>query len=238
MRSAFFALILVLVSAEPAHAGAWLRAKGTGFASSSVQITESDGSSVSLYFEYGLRDDITLGVDIHYDSDLMRYLSGATLAELDIETRDDVPTGIGVIFLRFPLSQADAKDKWAFHVGLGARYFEAEVLKAAEIGLSWGRSIQIGERFGWVNVDTSLNEAEEPGRTRIKVDSTIGLGLTDQTKVMLQMFNTFVEDEDFTKIAPSFLYSPKDKNVTYQIGSEIPVDGSPASLKLGIWYEF
>lgn len=238
MRSAVLALVLALVSASSAQAGAWLRAKGTGFASTSVQTTENDGSSVSLYFEYGLADNVTLGADIHYDSDLMRYLSGADLAELDIETPDDVPKGDGVFFLRFPLSRDDAKNKWAFHVGLGARYFEAEILKAAEVGLSWGRGIKIGERYGWVNVDTSYNEAESPGRTRIKADGTIGLGLTDQTKVMLQVYNTFVEGERFTKIAPSFLYAPPKRKVTYQIGSEIPIDGGEASLKLGIWYAF
>lgn len=54
MRSVVFALILALASAPSAQAGAWLREKGKGFVSTSVQTTENNGSSVSFYMEYGL----------------------------------------------------------------------------------------------------------------------------------------------------------------------------------------
>lgn len=235
MRLAVLAFVLVCISAPCLQAGAWLRETGTTFASATLDTTQNDGSSTSFYAEYGLSDNMTLGLDIHYDTDLLNYVAGT---DLEVESIEDLPSGSGIVFLRFPLSAPDAKDKFAFHVGLGARYLENEVLKAAEVGAAWGRGIQIGERYGWLNVDVSYNAAESPALARIKLDGTAGLGFTETTKIMLQLFNTFVDGERFTKIAPSFLYSPRARNVTYQVGSEIPVDGGEATLKLGVWYSF
>lgn len=230
-----FALILGLASASSAQAGAWLREKGKSFTSFSIQATENNGNSSSFYFEYGLSDRITLGADITYDTDLLNYLQGTGPV---VESLEEFPQGSGILFARFPIGPTDQTNKWAFHVGLGARYLEMEFLPAAEIGLSWGRGIKIGERYGWVNVDTSYNEAQSPALTRIKLDGTAGLGITDKTKVMMQVFNTFVEGESFTKIAPSLLFSVGDKGMTVQLGSEIPVDGGEATVKIGVWLSF
>lgn len=235
MRSVVFALILGLASASSAQAGAWLREKGKGFLSTSIQTTENNGSSVSFYLEYGLAAKATFGADITYDTEILNYLSGSEVAP---ETIDDIPIGSGILFVRFPLGPTDQTNKWAFHLGIGARYFEAEFLRATEIGLSWGRGIQIGERYGWVNVDSSYNDAEAPAKTRIKVDATIGLGMSDKTKIMLQMFNTFVDGERFSSLAPSLLYSPGQGKVTFQLSSEIPTGGGEPSIKLGVWNEF
>ena len=235
MRSVVFALILALASGSSAQAGAWLREKGKGFASTSVQTTEDNGSSVSFYMEYGLRDNVTIGADITYDTEILNYVAGADIAAQSIA---DIPIGSGVLFARFPLGPVDQTNKWAFHLGIGARYFEAEFLRAAELGLSWGRGIRIGDKYGWVNVDTSYNDAEAPAETRIKLDGTIGLGITDKTKIMLQMFNTFVEGQTFSKVSPSLLFSPGKGRVTFQLSSEIPTDSGEASLKLGVWTEF
>lgn len=235
MRSFTCALILGLVCASPAQAGAWLRQKGKGFASFSVQATENNGNSSSIYLEYGLTDGITLGADITYDTDLLNYIQGEGPL---IESLAEVPQGSGILFARFPIGPMDQTNKWAFHLGVGARYFNGEFFQAAELGLSWGRGIQIGEKYGWVNVDTSYNEAQSPTDTRIKLDGTIGLGLTDTTKVMMQIFNTHEADETYTKIAPSLLYKPSKSDMTVQLGSEIPVDGGEASIKIGVWLDF
>ncbi|AEI95474.1 hypothetical protein [Roseobacter litoralis] len=235
MRSVVFALILALVSASSAQAGAWLREKGKSFVSTSVQTTENNGSSVSFYMEYGLGEKVTIGADITYDTEILNYVAGADIAATTIE---DVPIGSGILFARFPLGPVDQPNKWAFHLGIGARYFEAEFLQAAELGLSWGRGIQIGSKYGWVNVDSSYNDAEAPAEARIKVDGTVGLGLTDKTKVMLQMFNTFEDGQSFSKLSPSLLFSPGKGRVTFQFSSEIPTKGGEASLKLGVWTEF
>ncbi|WP_227271136.1 hypothetical protein [Roseobacter weihaiensis] len=222
MRSVVLALILVWASASMVQAGAWLRGKGSGFASSSVSTNQSRDISTSVYLEYGLSETITLGADISYGVDRVSF-----------------PEGSGILFLRFPLGPTDRTHKWAAHVGVGARYLTGEFLPAAELGLSWGRGIQIGQKYGWVNVDTSFNEPQSPAEQRIKLDGTVGLSLTRRTKVMFQMFNTLENGETFSKLAPSLLFSPGKGTTTLQLSAEVPVaGGGETAIKVGIWREF
>ena len=104
MRFVAIALILGLASASSAQAGAWLRQKDKGFTSLSVETTENNGSSSSFYFEYGLRDNITLGADITYDTDLLNYVQGAGPAVQNIA---ELPQASGILFARFPIGPTD-----------------------------------------------------------------------------------------------------------------------------------
>lgn len=237
MRSAALALVMILASASAAQAGAWLRTKGTGFASVAIQTTDTN-TETSIYLEYGLADWVTAGADITYDTDLTEYLYDQSTLILNDD--GSFPQGSGILFLRFPLGPQDRTNKFAFHLGYGARYVDGYLVEAKEVGLSWGRGIKLGERYGWVNVDTSFNTAGDPAQDRSKLDATVGLGVTERTRAMLQMFNTFQGGETYSRVAPSLLVSlGKKKTTTLQVGSEIPVSGGgSASFKLGIWYEF
>lgn len=222
MRSVIFALILAVASAPSVRAGAWLRAKGAGFTSTSVSTNKARELSTSFYFEYGLSEKITLGADISYGVDRTAFQEGS-----------------GIAFLRFPLGPTDQTHKFAAHVGVGARYLTGFYLPAAEAGLSWGRGIEWAGRYGWVNVDTSFNSAQSPTDDRIKIDGTFGLGLTERSKVMLQMFNTIEGGTTYSKIAPSYLFAPGGGKTTFQLSAEVPVSGGgETSLKIGIWREF
>lgn len=238
MRSAGLALVFILASASAAQAGAWLREQGKGFASASVQTKDDDNTETSIYLEYGLAPWVTAGADITYDTDLTRYIYDQSTVILNDD--GSFPQGSGILFLRFPLGPRDRTNKFAFHVGYGGRYVNGTLVAAQEVGVSWGRGIKLGERYGWVNVDTSFNTAEDPARDRTKLDGTLGLGFTERTRGMIQMFNTFEAGETFSKIAPSILVAlGRDKNTTLQIGSEIPVSGGgSATIKVGFWYEF
>jgi hypothetical protein len=236
MRSVAVALILGLASASSAQAGAWLREKGKGFASTSVQTTKDDGNSISLYVEYGLSKNMTAGIDITYDSDLMNYLSGTGPL---VDRVEDLPVGSGIGFLRFPIGPTDRPNKWAFHLGYGARYYNGLILRAREIGFSWGRGFQIGDRYGWMNVDTSYNTSEEPAETRLKIDGTIGFGFSERVKTMVQLFNTREGENTYSKFAPSVLFSFGKGNTTIQIGSEVLLTGEGGtSIKIGVWQNF
>ena len=222
MRSLALSLMLVLAGAPVAQAGAWLRAEGTGFASTTLSTDRDREVSTSAYLEYGLTQTLTLGGDFYYGSDLTTFQEGS-----------------GIVFLRFPLGPTDGANRFAAHVGIGTRYTELEFLKAAEIGLSWGRGLQWGDRYGWIGVDSSLNEAEAPADGRIKLDGTLGMGLTDRSKVMLQVFNTFEGGETYGKLAPSWLFAPGGGKTTFQLGFETPfAGGGNPTLKLGVWVEF
>ncbi|MEP1610330.1 MAG: hypothetical protein ABJL72_00240 [Roseobacter sp.] len=222
MRCLIFALVLGLACASTAQAGAWLRSKGGGFTSTSVSTNAARELSTSFYLEYGLSKNFTLGADISYGVDRTSFQEGS-----------------GIAFLRFPLGPTDKTNKWAAHVGVGARYLAGFYLPAAEIGVSWGRGIQWRDKYGWVNIDTSFNRARAPTEDRIKFDGTVGMGLSERSKVMLQMFNTFEGGETFTKLAPSYLFSPGGGKTTLQLSVEIPLaGGGENTLKLGVWRDF
>lgn len=222
MRSVALALIFILASAPVVEAGAWLRTKKSGFASSSVSTNAENELSTSFYGEYGLSDRFTLGLDVSYGVDRTFFQQGS-----------------GILFLRFPIAPTDGTHKWAAHVGVGARYLQGYFLPAAEVGLSWGRGIQWREKYGWVNVDTSFNAPQSPADNRLKVDGTLGLGLTQQIKVMLQMFNTFEGGETYSQIAPSLLWAPGDGKTTIQLSAEIPVaGGGETAVKIAMWLDF
>ncbi|MBW4707106.1 hypothetical protein KX928_04830 [Roseobacter sp. YSTF-M11] len=205
-----------------ALAGPWLREKGKGFAAGSFNVTREKDTAGSAYLEYGLRDNLTIGADIFYGIDRTLQQSGS-----------------GIVFLRFPLSAPDATHKWAWHAGLGARSQNTVIAPAVEAGLSWGRGIKIGERYGWAVVDSSINIPGSTLETRIKLDGTIGLGFNDHWKGMVQVFMTHQNADIFTKFAPSVLILPGKGKYTLQIGMEVPVNGGgDTEFKLGIWRDF
>lgn len=222
MRQTFLATLLILALSPPAIAGAWLRDEGGGFASSSATVNRDKEVSGSVYLEYGLTSTRTLGADISYGFD-----------------RTGVQEGSAIIFLRMPLGPTDQTHKYAMHVGLGARILNGDIQPAAEAGLSWGRSIKLGERWGWLNVDGSYNLTQSPLANRIKIDATAGLALTDRTKLMIQMFNTFQDGDTFTKLAPSLLVSVGKKRTTLQVGAELPLSGGgTTAIRLALWREW
>ncbi|MCV3271529.1 hypothetical protein [Roseobacter sinensis] len=222
MRHLALAIGILLASAQTAPAGPWLRERGKGFISTSGSVTEEKDVSGSVYFEYGLRDTITLGADLFYGIDRTLQQSGS-----------------GIVFLRFPLSKPDATHKWAWHIGLGARSLNTVITPAVEAGLSWGRGIKVGERYGWAVIDSNLNIPGEDLETRIKLDGTIGLSFTDHVKGMAQVFLTHQGGEVFTKFAPSLLLSPGKGRTTIQLSAEIPVSGGgETQFKIGLWREF
>lgn len=222
MRIIALAIGVILASLQMVQAGPWLREKGKGFAASAGNVTQEKDTSGSLYLEYGLRENITIGADLFYGIDRTLQQSGS-----------------GIVFLRFPISKPDATDKWAWHLGLGARSQNEVVAPAVEAGLSWGRGIKVGERYGWAVIDSSLNIPGSTLETRIKLDGTIGLGFTDHIKAMAQVFTTHQGGEVFAKFAPSLLIIPGKGGTTLQIGVEIPIaGGGETEFKLGLWRDF
>ena len=222
MRALTLLAILILTGGNAAQAGAWLRSEGGGFASSDIVVNEDREVSGSIYVEYGLSETRTLGADLYYGVDRTGTLEGS-----------------GILFLRAPLGATDQTHKFAAHVGLGARSLNNQILPAAEVGLSWGRGFKLGDRYGWLNVDGSYNATQRPAADRIKLDATAGLGMSERTKVMLQLFNTFQDDDAFIKLAPSLLLALGAKGTTLQLGAEVPLEGGgTASVRVGLWREW
>ncbi|WP_299965193.1 hypothetical protein [uncultured Roseobacter sp.] len=222
MHAGVLALIMMVTTAGAAQAGPWLREEKTGFLSTTGGVTQNNDMSGSLYAEYGLTAATTIGASVFYGID--RTLQQA---------------GSAIVFLRRALSAPDATQKWAWHLGFGARSQNYTVTPAVEAGLSWGRGIQVGERYGWAVIDGSVNVPRSPLETRIKLDGTIGLGFTDRFKGMAQVFLTHEDGEVFGKFAPSLLFTPRESKQTFQLSVEFPfMGGGDAEIKIGLWREF
>lgn len=222
IRLSVLGFLLIVLGTQTLQAGAWLRDAGAGFLSTSGTVTAERDLSGSLYGEYGLTDQLTLGLDVT-----------AGIEETGL------PQGDGTLFVRFPLSSQDAETKWAAHIGLGARYEPTEFFPSVEFGLSWGRGLQWRDQYGWAAIDATVNFAQSPMKPITKLDGTIGMGVSETSKVMGQIFFTYTDGELYTTLAPSFLYSPKNSQTTFQIGFEFPLqEDDDARIKLGIWRTF
>jgi hypothetical protein len=220
MRCCVLALVFVLAGGQCALAGAWPREKGKAFVASNLTTTKDRDYNGNLYAEYGLTDRFTLGLDVTAEMDPLGMI-----------------TGDGTLFLRWPLNAPDATHKWAVHLGVGARYDDLEFFPSGEIALAWGRGLQWGERYGWMGLEASYNVAKSPQTAIAKLDGTIGMGLTDKTKAMMQVFLTQQDSVLTTKLAPSLLFSPGAGRYTLQFGAEFPNEGE-TSFKIGIWMDF
>lgn len=215
-------LALFLCPFTPAQAGAWLRAEGTSFASSTFTINRLRDHDSSTYIEYGWGPDLTLGLDLSFASSSLGPQAGAATA-----------------FFRRALPLGSEKHKWAYEIGAGAAWTQGIVLPHVKLGLSYGRGFDLAGKSGWLAVDSAVFRDLNTGRHAIKVDSTLGVNFTDLAAAMAQVYFSRVLNNDFATFAPSLLISPKGRNYTLQLGIEAPIfTRAEPSVKLGLWRSF
>lgn len=217
-----FATLVLLCMAPYAEAGAWLKKKGEAFSSVTAGANAHDELTWSYYFEYGLTDRMTVGIDA----------SAFT-------NQADFRNGYGAVFIRRSLWDRDGPHKFAYELGFGALYRDDTPLPTVKAGLSWGRGFTLGERNGWMNVDASYLYEVTLGQQIAKIDGTLGLDLGDRVTGMFEVH--FLRDDAQTSgsLEPSLLYRPKRGNFSFKLGAEIPhEDTSKAALKLGLWHRF
>lgn len=217
MRTLF--LIAALMLTQPANAGAWLRNEGTGFLSFGSTIDEFGRSFGSAYGEYGLRSKLTLGAKVDVDM-----------------TAGQIGNGSAYVFARKPIATGTHKYKLAYELGIGGT-IEQDPSALLRTGLSYGRGYAAWDRAGWVAIDSALEWVESDDSFTVKLDSTVGITLSDRFKVMFQVFYSQTESEATTTLAPSLIWQPKpDIDRSYQLGIEAK-DGV-LGLKLGVWRSF
>jgi len=213
---------LMLCAANTANAGAWMRAEGTTFTSTAFSANYFRDISSTTYIEHGLRDDVTVGLDVAY-----------------FTSRFGTTSGYGTVFIRRPLNWGADTTHWAYELGAGTAWAGELVLPHVKAGLSWGRGFQLGERYGWMTVDASITVDVTYGQPLSKIDATVGMGLTEQVKGMMQVYLSHLEGETFTTLAPSVVYSPKASKLSIQFGAQSTLGlWDDTALKLGIWREF
>ena len=201
----------------PVWAGAWLRSEGAGFAAISTERGLDGGYDHAGYVEYGVRDDLTLG------------------AKVDVEMLGNQPIdGSGYLFLRRPL---DLLENWqvSYALGLGLSWDPTDLSHLLRAGVSFGRGYNLGERSGWVNLDTDLVSDGITGRA-VKVDGTVGINATDRLKPMMQTYVTIDDEGTSVTYAPSVVWSPQSGGVSYQAGIEH--EEAETTVRIGIWLDF
>lgn len=140
------------------------------------------------------------------------------------------------LFLRKPIPTGERRYKLAYEIGVGATQ-RLETNPLARVGLSYGKGMKIRDKSGWLAIDGAVEWDGEGDQTTVKIDSTLGLNLSDRFKVMMQVFHAQTSDESATTLAPSVIWTPQSGgNSSYQIGLE--ADGDTVALKLGVWRSF
>ncbi|WP_127114944.1 hypothetical protein [Shimia sediminis] len=214
------ALIVIVLSfmGRPGHAGPWLRAPGSQFLSLSVEWGQEDtrpSAYGSIYYEYGLRPNLTLGLDAGRDS----WGQSTALA-----------------FARIPLMVHDSGSRMAAEMAMGSYGNGSDTEFAIRPGLSWGRPLHFGQG-GWLSLTATYDYVPKTKQALAKVEGTLGLNRGEQMKLLLQ-----VTAEKPKKQDDLFTATP---GVAWRIGQTshllggviLRSDGSTA-LKLGLWREF
>lgn len=214
-------ILIMMLTATGAAAGAWLRDDGKTFTSVSSSLNRQLSFSTGTFIEHGASPDITIGADISTTRSATALSGSATL------------------FLRRPLGRTDRQSRFAYELGLGAHWDGPLITPHFKGGISWGRGISVRKKNGWVNIDASyrigLTGKSNP---QIKLDSTVGIGLSERFTGMLQLYITY--DDDLTStLSPSAIYAPKHGKFKIQFAAEAPMNNSDeVALKIGIWRDF
>jgi hypothetical protein len=238
LRTIAFAILSLVIFAPAAVAGPWPRAKGETFLSLSVE-QGSDTDYFSLYAEYGLRENLTLGLDL-----------GAT-------SRDPKKA---IAFARWPVGDSESPLRMAAQIGVGyAERWRTPPFKLVitgggplpplpaarpkmrpvlQTGFALGRSIKWAGLEGWTTLDTRA-EIDDDLATHYMADATLGLKTTKGHMFILQL-QTGATDAGATwaKLAPSYVLKLSDRS-NLELGVTAHLTGDDTAIaRLGLWHRF
>lgn len=215
MRAVALCLLGIILACQ-AQAGAWPREKGEGFLSFSTESdAQGDDIFTALYVEYGITQTLTAGVDLGFSDDALYK---------------------AVAFGRLPLNQPGASWKITAEMGVGLAEEDA-VLRP---GLLLGRSLALGDRSGWLSLESlAYIAAEDPQEINISTDVTLGVNVTDKTKMLLQLQNgNDPMNPDYLNFAPSVVIEKKP-GLHLELGMKAGLkESGDYALKLGLWRTF
>lgn len=210
-------LVLLLASAagSMAAAGPWPMAKGEGHLCFSIEGDAGGGAGAyaTLFAEMGVGRGRVVGLDFG-------------------QAEDDLAKA--VLFARFPFGARGGDIVQAWEMGVGM----VDGALALRPGVSIGRGFQIGEREGWVALD-SRAVFSEAGTGVLETDLTVGAELAGGHKWMVQLQMAAPDDGDpYVKIAPS-LALKRGKGRHLLLGATAGlVNADAVKITFGIWQKF
>lgn len=235
---------------EPAVAGAWPRGKGEAFLSVAYEYTATREDAqelivdtgqfepetfgfTSIYGEFGLTDQITIGID--------------TGAEDAPDTRQTI------IFGTVGITPSDWRHQVALEFGIGQREFPPDADDAANIkdlrdggtervlrpGLSWGYGFSTKWGGGWAAIDLRHELRQERDETVTKVDMTLGLAPDEKNLFFLQsQYSDYPQATANIRLVPTYV---RKFGPGFALESALLYDargGDRVGLRAGLWWEF
>lgn len=202
-----------------ADAGAWPREEGKSFLSFTLEsyVGGNSGSDyLSLFYEYGLTPDLTLGLDAGHDL--------------------DASTSSAIVFLRYPVFTGGA-NAFAVELGLGETVQSGQTVATIRPGLYWGRGISIAGLSGWTGVDMTYAQGSN-GDALGKVQATIGANLGNNRLAILDLqYEHPLKGQSFVAIAPSYVFEVA-QNTRVQVGLRHNLRTGATATKVGFWLDF
>lgn len=208
--------VLLLFVAAGARAGPWPQPRGAGHLCFTIEgkTTGASDPYATLYTEYGLGHDRTLGLDLGQ-------------AENDMDK--------AVLFLRLPPTQASDGTLYAYELGAGV----VDGQPALRPGLSIGRGFAIGDSPAWIALDARAVIFDDAGKGILQSDLTVGAEAGGGNKWMVQLQMAAPSDSSATlKIAPSFAFRQNDGRHLL-VGATAGLAGTDTvKITLGLWQKF
>lgn len=236
MRGILNILIFCIITAQsvlfaqPAHAGAWLRELDTAFLSVGATIRHHGDlwrTENSLYAEYGLRQRLTLGMDINETAGLSGHV---------------------LVFARVPVGPVQRHTKMALELGVGGHHRQGQWQSMLKSSISVGRGFESRWGAGWFNVDAAVELRRPNRKPTYKLDATLGLpsvrlSARRRIRPLLQFETTYASGKPLIwSIIPGVLIDGRNAS-TWLIGLERKTAGQSNlglkfGLKFGLWRQF
>ncbi len=215
IRARVLLLFSLLLWPQILWAGAWPRDEGKGFLSFSIEAsTETpEDSPVSLFVEYGLKNNVTLGFD-----------GGGRQTDL---TK-------AIAFLRWPLRSGAQSSVAAVEMGAG---FVDDSL-ALRPALSWGRGTKVFQRSAWISVDMR-GLIYDHAEGLLETDFTFGIKPNARSMIILQLQSGVPSDgEPYARLAPSFVFETKPGRHIELGATTGLINSDDLRIKVGMWLRF
>ncbi|MBO9445509.1 hypothetical protein [Ruegeria sp. R14_0] len=214
-------ILIWIFAASPAWSGAWLRDKGSAFVSAAATAFEDQDHGydykASLYAEYGLRENLTLGLDIEQNRDIY---------------------GHALIFARLPVADFDNAGRFAAEFAVGAHHQQIRAWAVYKATLSYGKGFQTGWASGWVAIDAALEYRTHDALYR-KLDLTAGLSSARLINPLLQIETAYRSDRPLHwRVRPSIMIRAKDSSRTWVLGLERNDARKNTGIRLALWNTF
>jgi hypothetical protein len=219
LRAALTGIAMTSLAAPPATAGAWPQSEGTGFATAAVQVawpqdiaawtsTAPTEDYQTLYLEYGLTPDWTVGLD------LGRSVSGA-----------DKTIG----FVQYPLRNRDNGPKATAQIGFG-ELAGAWVVRP-------GLSVGWGFEQGWLSFDSVAEVSQGGTDWKLDIALGRRFERGRMAIVQLQTGDPDA-GQPFVRLAPSYVFPWTERLKVEAGGTWGLKEDASIGVKLGLWVEF